>query len=268
MRIVSINKFFLFAIVALLSVPVFVSCKKKSDDIPVVEGWSGRDRKEVVEGVFSPMQMKERNERAKREGELRELELKKTSASLVKISPEEMPKFMPATAIRTEEAIRKELSQITTATMRTTRSAQLYGEMAALYIRRGDYTHAAPLVEENIQSLVHIEHMAEKAGQTGSDTDNEKKNTNLDMAEAVYRQALVKMAEGDLKVAEMRAWQAYCDATNNPKIGPEHFVTKKYEALFKVLRDKTNSPRRTKSETQEKLSKIKLKKAAEEAQKK
>jgi len=66
----------------------------------------------------------------------------------------------------------------------------------------------------------------------------------------------------------MRAWQAYCDATNNPKMGPEHFVTKKYEALFKVLRDKTNSPRRTKSETQEKLSKIKLKKAAEEAQKK
>ncbi len=241
-----INLTFCVLLIAATSI-AFDGCRKKKSEVPVIEGWTGRDRQEVIEGNFNPVKMNERRKHdqtiLKNRKVLGDLADEQTTAPL-ELLEKDMPKFVSLESTRKEDFIKNQIDKLTTDTKHTTQAAMLYGELASVYIRQGNYEKAEPLVNENISLMLKAYDNDPLQTDIGPDISK----TSIDLAEAQYRRAIIEMHKKNYALAEVNAFSAYGNALKNPNYGEKHPVTKKYEALFIKMRDLTHSPRRTNSE--------------------
>lgn len=215
-----INRLFLSGLVS-VTIIALGGCGRK-DDVPVVESWSGRDRKDVEAGKYNA-QIIEKNKQAEAEKERARAQSNDNSTT-AKLTREQMPEFSSMNPARDITRIKTDMDLLTSDTEESLEAGRLNGEMAVAYLKTGKYEQAIPYAKKNIAIL-------------GQYLES-KPELTIDFSEACYRQALLQMYERNDKTAEARAFEALAYAKNQSNFGSSHSITLKYERLYTLLRDR------------------------------
>ena len=202
-----------------VAVIALTGCGHK-DDIPMVEAWTGRDRKDVEAGKYNA-QIVEKCKLAEAERERAQAE---EDANTGKLTKKQMPEFSSMNPARDITRIKIDMDLLTSETEESLEAGMLNGEMAVAYLKEAKYEQAIPYAKKNVAIL-------------GQYLES-KPELTINFSEACYRQALLEMYERDDKTAEARAFEALAYAKNLPEFGTSHSITQKYERLYALLHDR------------------------------
>lgn len=204
---------------------LFVGCGEK-DDVPVVESWSGRDRRKVESGEFNPVKSAQRvhdEQQAVRDKSDRAALYERAFAP-PKMRLPDMPPLDSMIEARDIKRIRMDINMLTSDTLRSVAAARLYAELGVALLGIGEVDEASSYIGMNV-SIV--------GGNFKQGEDS------IEMSEACYRQAYCFLFERKEAIATARAFEAMSYAEANPRLVESNSsVLQKYRNFHALVRDK------------------------------